>query len=305
MNYVVLDMEWNDTLPKSKNDRGLILNHEIIQMGAAKMDSRLEIIDTFKANIKPRIYEKIRDDVTELTGITTEMLSEGRRVHEVMEEFREWCGDDYIFLTWGSEDIPVLRNNLDYFGIDSSWLAFYFNAQALFNMQTENKGRAYSLEYAMEFCGINEDCKMHDALNDAVCTAKVCAKFDIEDGIVRCDEYSGTEFGRIDVPMNMRREISFGFRSMRDAVENGFAAPVCPECGTEIEDVIWYRVSGEKVIADGYCPKHNDYAVVITHKKLSDKNSETTKSTYTIDRINEAYFDFVEGRAEEISREEL
>lgn len=305
MDYIVLDMEWNDTSPKSKNDKGIMLNHEIIQMGAAKMDPRLKITDTFKANIKPRVYEKIREDVTELTGITAGSLSGGRRVYDVMDEFREWCGDDYIFLTWGSEDIPVLKNNLDYFGIDSSWLAFYFNAQAMFNMQTENKGRAFSLEYAMEFCGIKEERKMHDALNDAVCTAKVCAKFDIEESIARCDEYSGTEFGKLDVPMNMRREISFGFGSMREALDRGFAVPVCPECGTEIEDVIWYRVSGEKVIADGYCPKHSDYAVVITHRKLSAANSETVKSTYTIDRINEAYFNFVEDRAEVISREEI
>ena len=305
MNYVVLDMEWNDTSPKSKNSKGLILNHEIIQIGAAKMNEKREIIGTFKADVKPKVYKKIRDSVTELTGITAKMLENGRWFDDVIEDFKKWCGEDFILLTWGNEDIPVLRNNLDYFGMDTGWMPFFFNAQAIFNMQTENKGRAFSLEYAMEFCGVKEDCRMHDALNDAVCTAKVCAKFDIEDGIVSSDEYDGTEFGRIDVPMNTRREISFGFRSMRDAFDSGFSVPICPECGLGIEDIIWYRVSDEKVIADGYCPDHGDYAVVITHKKLSEKMTETVKSTYSIDRINEAYFDFVESRAEEIGEEDL
>lgn len=305
MNYVVFDMEWNDTTPKVKNDKGIILNHEIIQMGAAKINEKLEITDTFKVNIKPKIYEKIRDQVTELTGITELDLKDGLRVHEAMEKFRSWCGENFIFLTWGSEDIPVLCNNLDFFRIDRSWVPFYFNAQAIFNMQTENKGRAYSLEYAMEFCGVHEDCKMHDALNDAVCTAKVCAGFDIETGIVSCDEYDGVEFGRIDVPLNMRREISLSYKTIKEAMDDGFADPVCPECGLELDDIIWYRAGENKIIADGYCPKHDDYAVIITRRKLSDKVSEIIKSTYIIDRINEAYFDFVENRSEEIEKEDI
>ena len=305
MNYVVLDMEWNDTLPKAKNQKGIVLIHEIIEIGAARMNAKKEITDTFGAYIKPRVYRRIREDVTELTGITTEKLEEGRRLKEVIEEFRQWCRDDYIILTWGSEDIPVLVNNLGYFGIDSGWLPFYFNAQAVFNMQTENKGRAFSLEYAMEYCGVEPAGNMHDALTDAVCTAKVCAGFDIEEGIARCDEYGGTEFGRMDVPMNMRREISFGFETVREAVENGFAAPVCPVCGKMLDEIMWFRINDEKVIADGYCREHDDYAVIISNKRLSKRSCQTVKSTYTIDRINEAYFDFVESRADIVSIEDI
>lgn len=297
MNYVVLDMEWNDTAPKEVNDSGIKLVHEIIQVGAAKMDEKHRIIDTFSAYIKPRVYKHIRDDVTMLTGITEEMLSSGNDIKKVMEAFRLWCGDDFIFLTWGPDDIPVLQNNLEFFGISCDWVPFYFNAQALFNMQTENKGRAYSLEYAMEHCNIDNNSRLHDALNDAVYTARVCAGFDIEDGIVSSDEYEGTEFGRIEIPNNEKREISFAFSSIEEAAESRFGSPRCPECGRVLRDVIWYRVNEKKLIADGYCC--GDYAVVLTNRRVSEKTFETVKSTYAIDRINEAYFDFLEERAEE------
>lgn len=297
MNYVVLDMEWNDTTPKVLNDRGVKLTHEIIQIGAVKMDREYRVTDTFAAEIKPRIYTRIRSDVTELTGIKAEDLRNGMDILQAAARFREWCGEDFIFLTWGLDDIPVLMNNLEFFGIDSGWVPFYFNAQTLFNMQTENKGRAYSLEYAMEFCGIEHDCKMHNALNDAVCAAKVCACFDIESGIVSFDEYDGAEFGRIDVPHSERRELSFSFKSIYEAAASGFGEPRCPECGKKLKDVIWYKVNGRKLVADGFCC--GDYAVIITNKKVSEKTVETIKSTYAIDRINEAYFDFIEERAEE------
>ena len=64
-----------------------------------------------------------------------------------------------------------------------------------------------------------------------------------------------------------------------------------------LRDVIWYRVNEKKLIADGYCC--GDYAVVLTNRRASEKTFETVKSTYAIDRINEAYFDFLEERAEE------
>lgn len=297
MNYVVLDMEWNDTAPKVINDNGIKLVHEIIQVGAAKMDNAHRIIDTFSADIKPCVYKRIRDDVIKLTGITEESLNNGRDIKKTMEEFKRWCGEDFIFLTWGADDIPVLINNLEYFGMSSDWIPFYFNAQALFNMQTENKGRAYSLEYAMEHYNIEHGCKMHNALNDAVCTAKVCAGFDIEDGIVSCDEYDGTEFGRMKIPNNEKREISFVFRSIEEAAESKFGLPLCPECGRKLNDVIWYKVNDRKLIAEGFCC--GDYAVILTNKQVSEKTFETIKSTYVIDKINEAYFDFLEERAEE------
>ena len=39
--------------------------------------------------------------------------------------------------------------------------------------------------------------------------------------------------------------------------------------------------------------------MVLTNRRASEKTFETVKSTYAIDRINEAYFDFLEERAEE------
>lgn len=302
MEYIVLDMEWNDTSPKTENKDGCRLNHEIIQIGAVKIDEEHRITDTFFVNIKPRIYKRIRAGVTELTGITADQLENGVDIEKAVSAFAEWCGNsggDFIFLTWGADDIPVLLNNLEFFGLDQSWIPFYFNAQVLFNMQTGNRGQAYSLEYAVEYFGIKAEDKMHNALNDASYTAQICSGFDIEDGIIESEEYDGSEFGTIDVPNKEEREISFSFKSLHEALENGFGVPRCPKCGRKLERLIWYRVNDNKIIADGYCALHDDYAVVIRNKRLSKKTVKTIKSTYAVNRINEAYFDIMEERAEE------
>ena len=49
MDYVVLDLEWNQA-SDSRDARNRLLTFEIIEIGAVKLNSRMEIVDTFEGN---------------------------------------------------------------------------------------------------------------------------------------------------------------------------------------------------------------------------------------------------------------
>ena len=60
MNFVILDLEWNPSY--SKKLKGFI--NEIIEFGAIKVNSDLEIIDTFSALVRPQIGKKLNEKIT-------------------------------------------------------------------------------------------------------------------------------------------------------------------------------------------------------------------------------------------------
>ena len=55
MNYIILDLEWNQAIKKMK----LYLEGEIIQIGAVKLNEFFEKIETFKIGIAPKYYKKL------------------------------------------------------------------------------------------------------------------------------------------------------------------------------------------------------------------------------------------------------
>ena len=75
MEYVILDLEWNQPVSRSRMVKSPIrLSGEIIQMGAVKVNEKLEILDTFDVDIKPVYYKKMNKMVSDLTGIKTDDL---------------------------------------------------------------------------------------------------------------------------------------------------------------------------------------------------------------------------------------
>ncbi len=76
--------------------------------------------------------------VSSLTGIKDAVLREsGVPFPEAMARFRAWCGGESIFLTWGFDDITILKENLALYGMDDSWASRWYNAQLIFNAQTD------------------------------------------------------------------------------------------------------------------------------------------------------------------------
>lgn len=83
--YVLVDIETTGLSPQ---------RDEIIEIGAIKVKDN-KIVDTYSSLIN--IGKKIPYFITELTGITTEMITnEGKDKEEVLREFVDFAGDNII-----------------------------------------------------------------------------------------------------------------------------------------------------------------------------------------------------------------
>ena len=188
MYYITLDLEWNQAYAQRalavQKQLSLRLRGEVIQIGAVKLTSDLRPCGSYSIIVRPKYFRKIHRHVSELTGISQEQMDDGVTLAEAAESFRKFCGKDFVFLTWGPDDIPMLKENFRIHSLDTAWLDATYDLQPIFNRQTDGQtSKQRSLEYAMEYFNIAMDLPAHDALNDAYFTALVASHLDIKEGI--------------------------------------------------------------------------------------------------------------------------
>ena len=185
MNYVVLDLEWNQPLsPQRMVRKPIRLSGEIVQFGAVKIDSleELNIVERYSEIVRPVFYTKMEKHVTEVTDLTDEIVSQGRPFQTVCQEFLDWCGEDCAFITWSDNDIFMLEDNMTVHGMDTENLPVCYDVQLLFDDQITQEDRSFALSYAMWKFDIKPE-RSHDALNDAVNTVAVMRKLDFSEGL--------------------------------------------------------------------------------------------------------------------------
>ena len=80
MDYIIFDLEWNQPYSNDisfmKRTR-MPLTGEIIQIGAIKLNDKLEIVDSFTMYVKPKYLLHMHKHVKALTGITNQDLNRG------------------------------------------------------------------------------------------------------------------------------------------------------------------------------------------------------------------------------------
>ena len=185
MNYIVLDLEWNQPLsPQRMVREPFKLGGEIIQFGAVRIDNLQDrnIAERYSEIVKPVFYTKMNKHVTEVTELTDDDLAGGRPFTEVCAEFLEWCGDDYAFITWGDADIYMLEDNMSIHDMDIDVLPECYDAQLVFDDQITQEDRSFALSYAMWKFEIKPE-PSHDALNDAINTVEVMKRLDFSEGL--------------------------------------------------------------------------------------------------------------------------
>ena len=123
MKYVVVDFEWNQS-PYGKNTSNKRLPFEIIEIGAVKLDENGREIGQFSKVIKPKVYKKLHHVTKSLTGITEKELSLGSPFPDALEAFLEWCGDGYMFCTWGNLDLMELQRNMKFYHLENYVVTF-------------------------------------------------------------------------------------------------------------------------------------------------------------------------------------
>lgn len=187
MQYIILDLEWNqpktprDAIPCSGNRK---LEGEVVQVGVVVLNEEKQISRQLRIVIKPRFYTKMSRRISELTGITDEMIQAGVPLEEAMQTLRDLTGDEpFAFFSWGMDDLRVLRQNFAMLEMDDSWLTPWYNLQMIFGLQTGAGKAQKSLKSAMETLELTIDRPAHDALNDAYFAALVTQKLDMEKGL--------------------------------------------------------------------------------------------------------------------------
>lgn len=193
MQYILMDMEWNQSMsPKRVVTSPVRLVGEIVQIGAIKLDERFHKIDIFKINIRPKYYTHMHWKVKKITGLSDVDIAGGQEFPAALSEFLTWCGDDYVFLTWGFDDAPMLRDNMLLYRLDPAVLPLTYNIQLIFNAQITHENNQCGLSKAMEMVG-EPELTAHDALHDAMNTYRICEHLDMQKGL---SEYPEAAFHR-------------------------------------------------------------------------------------------------------------
>ena len=87
MEYIVLNLDGNR------------MNGKVTQIGAARVDEKLDVLDTFRMKMDP---------------------AETADFADAMEKFRLWCGDAPL-VTWGQDDIWLLEDCISENGLNLDW----------------------------------------------------------------------------------------------------------------------------------------------------------------------------------------
>ena len=277
MNYIIFDLEWNQS-PTGKDDEVEQLPFEIIEIGALKLDSDMNIVSEFCETIRPQVYPQIHYKIKEITHFDSEDLRNSRTFIEVFRDFIAWCGDDFMLCTWGPMDVTELQRNMKFYNFPLLKApVFFYDIQKIFSIVYEDRKTKRSLEWAIDFLKIEKDIDFHRALSDAYYTYKVMKLFDTMD-ITK--NYSIDYFQR---PKNRSEEIyviyetyskfvSRDFDNKLDVLkDNRLNSTVCYKCGKKVKKKIrWFSDNSKTYYCLAYCDVHGYMKGKIKLKKADN-----------------------------------
>ena len=243
MNYIVLDMEWNQPWPGSPSSKKVLpvqIRGEIIQIGAVRVTEEQFVEDEFQVLIKPKYYRHLNRRVSKLTGIKeTRLREEGVPFPEAIEQFRTWCGEDIVFLTWGFDDIGILRENLQLFGIDTGWTDRWYNAQMIFNAQTDGSTSQKALK--------NHENGFHGA----------------------------------ELPGCIARKVFYDYADKRAALSAMSGEEnLCPVCGGRMLGSRWFAQPGHRYMDLATCPEHGKFLIRVRLSVQDNGRIRVSRLTY-------------------------
>lgn len=278
MNYIVLDLEWNQS-SDGKEEESKLLPFEIVEIGAIRLNSERQMVSEFSELIKPQVYHEMHHITRKLIHLQMDQLEHGRPFAEVAEQFFDWCGEAPVFCTWGAMDLTELQRNLSYYGMQT--LADgpfpFLDVQKLFSIGFEDRKSRRSLEYAIDYLKIEKDIPFHRAFSDAYYTAKVLALLDQE--VLR--NYSYDVF---HIPKDKQSEIHVQFDTYAKYISRGFAdkaqamedrtvsSTKCYLCRRSLRRKIrWFTPNGKHYYCVSYCDRHGYMKSKVRIRKSEDK----------------------------------
>ena len=274
--WVVIDFEWNQPIPWLKSKvPPKDLPGEIIEIGAVKLVKdgsgyRIDSKRVFRRLVRPVCYTIMNRNVSQVTQRVTSDLGRGADFVRVYEEFREWCGPNAILCGWSGSDLPMLKSNLAFHGLDTRLRLRFMDVQRIFSLVAEGSSRQRSVEYAVDFFRIPKKKIFHEAYQDAYYTAGILAELLViveKEGLPESGS-SHTKARKGDlqslapfiVDPDIRTEISAATKSFSSWAEcvadTAREQAYCPACGAPLKaDIVWFSL-GRSAFSLWQCEEH-------------------------------------------------
>ena len=288
MNIIVLDLEWNQNSVGKKDRSSDKPVFEIIEIGAVKINERYEIIDRFSQLVKPQIYHTMHKVTADLIHLQMKELKKGKDFPTAMKEFIEWCGEDYMFATWGPLDLIELQRNIKYYKLEplSDKPIKYYDVQKLFSLGIMKEKTRKTLEFAIDYFNIEKDIPFHRAFSDAYYTAKVFER------LANPDILQFVSFDTFHIPKTRKEEIKIAFPGYFKYISRGFykksevmedkevASTKCYLCHRNLKKKIkWHSPNGKNYYSISYCDVHGYIKYKSRVKKAENGNYYAIKTS--------------------------
>lgn len=290
MNYIVLDLEWNQC-PSGKAHENEKLPFEIIEIGAVRLDESLQETGRFREVVKPSVYKKLHFRTKEIVSLRAIDFASARGFAEIIPDFLEWCGENPSFCTWGPADLTELQRNLAYYKIPSPFAfpLMYYDIQKIFSIVYEDRKSRRSLEYAVNFLQIPKDIAFHSALCDAAYTSLIMQSLTA----AQIRENSSVDYFR--TPDNRRQEIRLHYNTYKKFVSKPFETKTqamkdrvvtttrCYACNKTIPKKLrWFSIGSSNYCCLAVCSQHGYVKEKIRLRQRRDGKFYAVKTTKLI-----------------------
>ncbi len=265
MNYIVLDLEWNQC-PEGKIKENSRIPFEIIEIGAIRFQfSSHDLSDSFCSLIKPSVYPSLHHKTREVISLRSTDFENAEDFPAVARKFFSWCGEEPSFCTWGPADLTELQRNMAYYGmrLPFPFPFFYYDIQKIFSIVYEDRKTRRSLEYAVDFLKIEKEIPFHDALSDAYYTARVMERLTedqlLSNSSIDCFRTPEKRKDEIHVTYGTySKYISKPFSSKQQAMKDrAVTSTSCYLCGKSTPKKIrWFSAGSSNYFCLSFCESH-------------------------------------------------
>ncbi len=287
MNYIVLDLEWNQgnsgTEPECPG-----LPFEIIDIGAIKVNEEGVMISEFNEIVRPTVYQELNYITSKLIHMQMKELQRGDCFPEVAGRFLDWCGEDYMFCTWGTQDLTELQRNMQFHEMLplSDGPIAYLDVQKLFSIAYEDRKIRRSLEYAVDYLDIEKDIPFHRAFSDAYYTAKVLASIENK------EVFRNVSYDIFHPPVDRDAEVRAQFDTYTKYITRVFAdkkeafadkevaSTKCYYCHKNLRKKMkWFSLNSRQYCSVAHCDKHGYLKAKVRIYKSGEEGVFVVKTT--------------------------
>lgn len=314
MNYIVMDLEWNQSNTGTEEEIAL-LPFEIIEIGAVKLDSSGITLGEFSELIKPVVYPEMHQITSRLIHLQTRELEKGTSFLMAGKAFLQWCGEEeYLFCTWGGADLTELQRNMKFYHmapLAKGPIAF-LDVQKLFSLAFEDGKTRKALKYAIDFLDLEKDIPFHRAFGDARYTARILRRILKE----KPEVLKNLSYDVFWPPADKASEIKVQFASYVkyisrefDSKEKAFGdrevvSSKCYLCRRNLRKKIrWFTSNGRNYYCLAYCEKHGYLKGKIRIRKSESGKLYIVKTTKLISAEEAEKLKERSGHAKELQRQ--